>query len=107
MQVNKDFTIEPFKPKPIFRSDKGKKHSYPKQRKGWNLVCHGQTDANLSFNPTSANDTVMDTFKAFKHSPEIREYWRHEKRKQRAQPRGVKDVKTDRTRILEVRNRNV
>jgi hypothetical protein len=27
----------------------------------------------------------MDTVKPFKHSPEIREYWRHEKRKQRAQ----------------------
>lgn len=49
----------------------------------------------------------MDTFKAFKHSPEIREYWRYEKRKQRARPRGVKDVKTDRTRDLEVRKRNV
>ena len=85
MQVNRDFTIELFKPKPIFRSDKGKKHSYPKQRTHWNLACHGQTDANLSFNPTRANDTVMDTEKAFKHSAELREYWRLEKRKQRTQ----------------------
>ncbi len=85
MQVNRDFTIEPFKSKPIFRSDKGKKHSYPKQRKRWNLICHGQTNANLSFNPTSANDTVMDNCKSFKHSAEMREYWRLEKRKQRAQ----------------------
>jgi hypothetical protein len=107
VQVNRDFTIEPFKSKPIFRSDKGKKHSYPKQRKCWNLVCHGQTDANLSFNPTSANDTVMDTVRAFKHSAEIREYWRLVKRKQRARPRSVKNVKTDRTRDLEVSKRNV
>jgi len=28
---------------------------------------------------------VMDTLKAFKHSAELREYWRLEKRKQRAQ----------------------
>jgi hypothetical protein len=107
VQVNRDFTIEAFKPKPIFRSDKGKKHSYPKQRKGWNLVCHGQTDVNLSFNLTSANDTVMDTVRAFKHSAEMREYWRLEKRKQRAGARVAKDVKTDRTRILEVSKRNV
>ena len=107
MQVNRDFTIEPFKPKSIFRSDKGKKHSYPKQRKSWNLGSHGQTEANLSFNPTSANYTVMDTVRAFKYSAEIREYWRLVKRKQRARPRGVKDVKTDRTRILEVSKRNV
>ena len=107
MQVNRDFTIEPFKSKPIFRSDKGKKHSYPKQRKRWNLIRHGQINLNLSLNQTSANDTVMDTVRAFKHSAEMREYWRLEKRKQRARPRGVKDVKTDRTRILEVRERNV
>ena len=107
MIINREFSIEPFKSKPIFRSDKGKRHSYPKQRKGWNLVCHGQTDVNLSFNPTSANDTVMDTVRAFKHSTEMREYWRLEKRKQRARPRGAKDVKTDRTRILEVSKRNV
>jgi hypothetical protein len=49
----------------------------------------------------------MDTFKAFKHSPEIREYWRIVKRKQRARPRSVKNVKTDRTRDLEVSKRNV
>jgi hypothetical protein len=49
----------------------------------------------------------MDTVKPFKHSPEIREYWRHEKRKQRARPRGVKDVKTGRTRDFEVSKRNV
>jgi len=41
----------------------------------------------------------MDKCKSFKHSAEMREYWRLEKRKQRARPRGVKDVKTDRTRI--------
>jgi hypothetical protein len=85
MQVNRDFTIESFKSKPIFRSDKGKKHNYPKQRKGWTSACHGHTIGNLSFNPTSANDTVMDTERAFKHSAELREYWRLQKRKQRAQ----------------------
>lgn len=107
MQVNRDFTIEPFKSKPIFRSDKGKNHSYPKQRKRWNLVCHGQTDANLSFNPTNADDTVMDTVRAFKHSVDMREYWRLEKRKQRAQARLSKEVKTEQTRDLEARKRNV
>ncbi len=107
MQVNRDFTIEPFKSKPIFRSDKGKKHSYPKQRKRWNLVCHGQTDANLSFNPTSANDTVMDTVKAFKHSAEMREYWRLEKRKQRAQTRLSKEVKTEQNEKIGGSKRNV
>jgi len=49
----------------------------------------------------------MDTSKVFKHSAELREYWRLEKRKQRARHRGVKDVETDRTRILEVSKRNV
>jgi hypothetical protein len=49
----------------------------------------------------------MDTVKPFKHSPEIREYWRLLKRKQRARFRGVKHVKTDRTRILEVKKCNV
>ena len=95
MQVNRDFALESFKSKPIFRSDRGKKQSYPKQRKGWNLACHGQADANLSFNPTSANDTVMDTVRAFKHSAEMREYWRLEKRKQRTGARGVKEAKTE------------
>lgn len=93
MQVNRDFTIEPFKSKPIFRSDKGKKHSYPKQRKNWNLAGHGQTDANLSFNPTSTNDTVMDTVRALKHSPELREYWRLAKRKQRANVKVARKLK--------------
>ena len=95
MQVNRDFSIESFKSKPFFRSDKGKKHCYPKQRKGWNLACNGQTDANLSFNPTSTNDTVMDTVRAFKHSAEMREYWRLEKRKQRAGARVAKETKTE------------
>lgn len=49
----------------------------------WSSVCHGHFEANLSFNPTSANQTVMDTTKVFKHSAELREYWRLEKRKQR------------------------
>jgi hypothetical protein len=79
-----DFSIEPFKPKSVFRSDKGKRHNYPKQRTRWSLVCHGHSEANLSFNPTSANQTVMGTSKVFKHSAELREYCRLEKRKQRA-----------------------
>jgi hypothetical protein len=107
VQVNRDFTIEPFKSKPIFRSDKGKKHSYPEQRKCWNLVCHGQTDANLSFNPTSANDTVMDTVRAFKHSAEMREYWRLEKRKQRAGARVAKEAKTEQSEKIGGGERNV
>ena len=80
-----DFSIEPFKPKPVFRSDKGKRHNYPKQRTRWSLFCHGHFEANLSFNPTSANQTVMDAPKVFKLSAELREYWRLAKRKQRAQ----------------------
>jgi hypothetical protein len=84
--ANQDFIIEPFRQrKHEFRANKGKKHVYPDQRKRWNLVCHGQPNANLSFNPTSADGTVMDTLKAFKHSAEVREYWRFEKRRQRAQ----------------------
>ena len=73
----------------------------------WNLVCHGQTDANLSFNPTSADGTAMDTVRAFKHSVEMREYWRLEKRKQRAQARLFKEVKTEQTIGLEASKRNV
>jgi hypothetical protein len=94
LQVNRDFTIEPFKSKPIFRSDKGKKHSYPNQRKRWNLICHGQPSANLSFNPTSVDGTVMDTEKVFKHSAELREYWRLEKRKQRTRQHKNKQCNT-------------
>jgi len=82
-----DFSIEPFKPKSVFRSDKGKRHNYPKQRTSWSLFCHGHSEANLSFNPTSANQTVMGTSKVFKHSAELREYWRLEKCKQRARGR--------------------
>lgn len=80
-----DFSIEPFKPKPAFRSDKGKKHNYPKRRKRWSLVCLGHSETNLSFNPTGADCTVKDSPKEFKHSAELREYWRLEKRKQIAQ----------------------
>jgi hypothetical protein len=53
----------------------------------WILVYHGHSWANLSFNPTRANQTVMDASKVFKHSAELREYWRLEKRKQRARGR--------------------
>jgi hypothetical protein len=87
-----DFSIESFKPKSIFRSDKGKRHNYPKQRTRWILVCHGHSEANLSFNPTSASQTVMDTSKVFKHSAELREYWRLAKRKQRAQAKKKEQI---------------
>jgi hypothetical protein len=41
--VNADFTIESFQQrKHEFRTDKGKKHIYPKQRKRWNLIRHGR-----------------------------------------------------------------
>jgi hypothetical protein len=33
-----DLSIEPFKPKSVFRSDKGKKQNYPRARKLWNLA---------------------------------------------------------------------
>ena len=108
MGANQDFIIEPFRQrKHEFRADKGKKHLYPNQRKRWNLISHGQINLNLSLNQTIKPYKVMDTSKSFKHSAEIREYWRLVKRKQRARPRGVKYVKTDRTRILEVSKRNV
>ena len=108
MEANQDFIIEPFRQrKHEFRTDKGKKHIYPKQRRRWNLIRHGRINQNLSLNQTIKLSKVMDTSKSFKHSAEIREYWRLVKRKQRARPRGVKDVKTDRTRNLEVSKRNV
>ena len=84
MHCKTDFTIEPFKRKPKLRSDKGRKHDYPNERKQWNLLCHGQGTVNLNINQASVNSTVMDTAKAFKHSAELREYWRLEKRRQRA-----------------------
>ena len=37
----------------------------------------------------------MDTVRAFKHSAEMREYWRLEKRKQRAGARVAKEAKTE------------
>lgn len=83
MQANRDFTVEPFKRKPEFRSDKGKKHCYPKQRERWNLISHGQTDTNLTLNETTEQYTVMDTAKTFKNPPEIRNYWKLHKRQQR------------------------
>jgi hypothetical protein len=94
LRLNNDFTVEPFKLKPAFRSDKGKKHNYPKERTSWDLMCHGHYGSNLSFNQTGANSAVMDNFKAFKHSAELREYWRLQKRKQRAHVKVAGEVKT-------------
>jgi len=108
LEINQDFSVEPFKSrKNLSRSDKGKEHNYPRQRKRWNSFCHGQEKPNLSLNQPIKSSKVMDTSKSFKHSAEMREYWRLVKRKQRARPRGAKDVKTDRTRDLEVNKRNV
>jgi|WetSurMetagenome_2_1015567.scaffolds.fasta_scaffold219444_2 hypothetical protein len=86
MEQNVDFTIQPFKlGKQGPRSDKGESHNYPKARTSWNLMCHGHSNSNLSFNQTNANVTIMDIPRVFKHSAELREYWRLVKRKQRAQ----------------------
>jgi hypothetical protein len=85
MELNRDFSVEPFQQrKRMFRADKGKKQSYPKQRKRWNLISHGQTNMNLNLNQTTKQNSVMDTNKPFKNSPEIREYWRIYKQQQRA-----------------------
>ncbi len=85
MTQDSDFVIAPFKSrKHAFRSDKGKRHNYPKERKFWNLICQGHSGSNLCFNQTDANRAVMDKSKTFKHSSELREYWRLEKHKQRA-----------------------
>jgi hypothetical protein len=98
LRLNNDFTVEPFKLKPAFRSDKGKKHNYPKERRLWSLLCHGHYGSNLSFNQTGSNSAVMDNVKAFKHSVELREYWRLAKRKQRAQAGVAKEVKTEKSK---------
>lgn len=85
MEVNRDFVIEPFKSrKRDFRTDKGKKHSYPKQRRRWNLICLGQKNTNLSLNQTNNHIVSMDNRKVFKYPPEVREFWKTTKRKQRA-----------------------
>jgi hypothetical protein len=39
---------------------------------------------NLNLNQTTEQYSVIDTNKAFKNPPEIREYWRIHKQKQRA-----------------------
>ena len=101
MTQDSDFVIAPFKSrKHLFRSDKGKRHNYPKERKFWNLMCHGHFDSNLGFNQTGANSAVMDNNESFKHSSELREYWRLEKRKQRNQARVAKEAKTEQSRKL-------
>ncbi|MGA3289506.1 MAG: hypothetical protein ABSD42_04615 [Candidatus Bathyarchaeia archaeon] len=86
MAANADFSIDSFRPrKREFRADKGKKHSYPGQRKRWNLLSHGHFDSNLNLNPKTEHITVMDTqVKQFKNPPEIRDYWRIHKAIQRA-----------------------
>jgi hypothetical protein len=65
-----------------FRADKGKKQSYPKQRKRWNLISHGQANMNLNLNQTTEQHSVINNNKAFKNPPEIREYWRIHKQQQ-------------------------
>jgi hypothetical protein len=85
LEVNREFTIEPFKSrKRTFRADKGKKHDYPKQRRRWNLLCHGQTETNLTLNQTSNQVASMDNNRMFKYPPEVRDFWKVTKRKQRA-----------------------
>jgi hypothetical protein len=81
--ANQDFIIEPFRQrKHEFRADKGKKHIYPKQRKQWNLIRHGQINLNLSLNQTTEQYSVIDDNNSFKNPPEIREYWRIKKREE-------------------------
>jgi hypothetical protein len=88
-----EFIIEPFKSrKHQFRTDKGKKHSYPKQRKRWNLICSGQSPTNLILNQTSEHYRSMDNAKTFKHPADVREFWKITKRKQRAKKEEQKKI---------------
>jgi hypothetical protein len=79
------FVIESFKSrKHDYRSDKGKKHSYPKIRVRWNYFRQGQDKPNLTRYVGTADNVVMDQKKEFKNPPEVREYWRTKKQNQRA-----------------------
>jgi hypothetical protein len=79
----KDLIIEPFKSrKREFRSDKGKKHSYPKQRKSPLNSSKTVKDTNLALNVEKSRVLVMS--RKYKGSPSMREYWREQKRRQRA-----------------------
>ena len=49
----------------------------------------------------------MDNQKGFKHSAKVREYWRLEKRIQRARVRVAKEPKTEQNSELEANKSNV
>jgi hypothetical protein len=62
MEQRRDFINEPFKSrKHDFRSDKGKKHSYPETRQKWNpsRICQRQSKTNLDINESKAHDNIM------------------------------------------------
>jgi hypothetical protein len=71
------------------RSDKGKKHSYPEQRKKpLNSPSKTVKDTNLSLNAKQGRVLVMS--RKYKGTPSMREYWREQKRKQRAKEKEKK-----------------
>ena len=49
----------------------------------------------------------MDKCKSFKHSVELREYWRLEKREQRAGARAAKEAKTEQNEKISGGKRSV
>ncbi|MGD0071799.1 MAG: hypothetical protein ABSB71_09610 [Candidatus Bathyarchaeia archaeon] len=88
MQVNKDFSVEPFRQrKRGIRSDKGKAHNYPDKRR---IPCLNSSlnvrETNLSLNAKHGKIIIMK----HKGTPSMREYWRQKKRIQRekAKPSG-------------------
>jgi len=81
LQVNSDFSIEPFqKRKRDFRGDKGKKHNYPAKRR---IPCLNSSlivnDSNLSLNAKHGKIIIMK----HKGTPSMRQYWAKKKREER------------------------
>ena len=61
----------------------------------------------LFLNGSTETAVVMDALKAFKHSAEVREYWRLEKRKQRAEAKVAKGAITEQSEKICGRERSV
>jgi hypothetical protein len=79
--MEQSFKIEPFKErKRQARSDKGKRHNYPRQRRTPLNSSKNVQETNLSLNANHGRVIIMK----HKGSPSTRAYWRDQKRKQRA-----------------------
>ena len=88
MEAKKDFSIESFRQrKHDFRADKGKKHSYPLQRRS---PCLNSSvnfrETNLSLNAKDGRVFVMK----HKGTASMREYWREQKHKEREKKKAQK-----------------